>query len=39
MLTFKLLTPNSMKVIVFNDDDMEVATKCKKHDVAFAMTA
>ncbi|KAE8795444.1 Cohesin subunit SA-1 [Hordeum vulgare] len=27
MMTFKLLTPNTMKVIIFNDDDMEVVTK------------
>ncbi|KAE8787003.1 U-box domain-containing protein 4 [Hordeum vulgare] len=39
MLTFKLLTPNTMKVIVFNDDDVEVVTKCKKHDEAFAMAS
>ncbi|KAE8795405.1 Speckle-type POZ protein [Hordeum vulgare] len=35
MLTFMLLTSNTMKVIVFNNDDVEVVTKCKKHDEAF----
>ncbi|KAE8795576.1 Speckle-type POZ protein [Hordeum vulgare] len=39
MLTFKVLTPNTMKVIVFNDDCVEVITKCKKHDEAFVVTA
>ncbi|KAE8789971.1 u-box domain-containing protein 4 [Hordeum vulgare] len=39
MLTFKLLTPNTMKVIIFNDDDVEVVTKCKKHNEASVMTA
>ncbi|KAE8803313.1 Speckle-type POZ protein [Hordeum vulgare] len=39
MLTLKLLNPNTMKVIVFNDDGVEVVTNCKKHDKAFAMTA
>ncbi|KAE8795448.1 Speckle-type POZ protein [Hordeum vulgare] len=35
----KLLTPNTMKVIVFNDEGMEVVTKCKKHDNAFGVRA
>ena len=35
MTTFKLLTPDTLKVIVFNDDGIEVLTKCKKHDDAF----
>lgn len=39
MLTFKLLTPDTMKVIVFDDEGMEVATKCKEHDNASAATA
>ncbi|XBH80449.1 hypothetical protein VPH35_106188 [Triticum aestivum] len=39
MPTFKLLTPYTMKVIVFNDDGVEVVTKCKEHDNAFAVTA
>ncbi|KAE8804392.1 Speckle-type POZ protein [Hordeum vulgare] len=39
MLTFKLLTPNTMKVIIFNDDGVEVVTKCKKHDEAFIVNA
>ena len=30
MVTFKMLTPNTLKVIVFNNDDVEVVTKCKK---------
>ncbi|XBI80473.1 hypothetical protein VPH35_089633 [Triticum aestivum] len=36
IVTFKLLTPNTHKVIVFNDDDIEVVTKCGRHDDAFA---
>ena len=39
MLTFKLLSPDTMKVIVFNDEGVEVVTKCKEHDNAFAATA
>ena len=39
MLTFKLLTPDTMKVIVFNDEGVEVVTKCKEHDNAFVATA
>ncbi|XBJ08529.1 hypothetical protein VPH35_013814 [Triticum aestivum] len=35
MVTFKLLTPDTLKVIVFNDDDIEVVTKCGRHDEAF----
>ncbi|KAE8778810.1 U-box domain-containing protein 4 [Hordeum vulgare] len=38
-LTFKLLTPDTMKVIVFDDEGVEVVTKCKEHDNAFAATA
>ena len=37
MVTFKLLTPNTLKAIVFNDDDIEVVTKCWRHDDAFPM--
>ncbi|KAF7055030.1 LOW QUALITY PROTEIN: hypothetical protein CFC21_062606 [Triticum aestivum] len=32
MLTFKLPTPNTVKLIVFNDEGVEVATKCKERD-------
>ena len=39
MLTFKLLTPNMLKVIVFNDDGIEVVTRCGKHDDAFTANA
>ncbi|KAE8808691.1 Speckle-type POZ protein [Hordeum vulgare] len=39
MVTFNLLTPNTMKVIVFNDNDVEMVTKCKKHNEAFAISA
>uniref|UniRef100_A0A8I6XT91 TF-B3 domain-containing protein n=1 Tax=Hordeum vulgare subsp. vulgare TaxID=112509 RepID=A0A8I6XT91_HORVV len=34
MLTFKLLTPDTMKVIVFDGEGVEVVTKCKEHDNA-----
>ncbi|KAI4992237.1 hypothetical protein ZWY2020_050979 [Hordeum vulgare] len=39
MLAFKLLTPNTMKVTVFDEEGMEVVTKCKEHDNASAATA
>ncbi|KAE8804556.1 Speckle-type POZ protein [Hordeum vulgare] len=39
MLTFKLLTPDTMKVIVFDDEGVEVITKCKVHKNAFAAIA
>ncbi|XBH94855.1 hypothetical protein VPH35_085531 [Triticum aestivum] len=39
MLTFKLPTPDTMKVIVFNNEGVEVVTKCKEHDNVFAVTA
>ncbi|KAE8821648.1 Speckle-type POZ protein [Hordeum vulgare] len=39
MLTFKLLTPDTMKVIVFDDEGVEVVTKCKEHGNASAATA
>ncbi|XBI12505.1 hypothetical protein VPH35_139371 [Triticum aestivum] len=35
MLTFKLLTPDTLKVIIFDDDGIEVVNKCGKHDEAF----
>ncbi|KAE8775501.1 Cohesin subunit SA-1 [Hordeum vulgare] len=38
MLMFKLLTPDTMKVIVFDDEGMEVATKCKEHGNASSAT-
>ncbi|XP_044367599.1 uncharacterized protein [Triticum aestivum] len=38
MVTLKLLTPDTLTVIVYNDDDVEVVTKCKKYDDAFAVT-
>ncbi|KAF7021017.1 LOW QUALITY PROTEIN: hypothetical protein CFC21_034030 [Triticum aestivum] len=37
MVTFKLLTPDTLKVVIFDDDDIEVVTKCGRHDDAFAM--
>ncbi|KAE8773196.1 Speckle-type POZ protein [Hordeum vulgare] len=37
MVTFKLLTSDVLKVIVFNDDGIQVATRCGKHDDAFAV--
>ncbi|KAF7109634.1 hypothetical protein CFC21_109857 [Triticum aestivum] len=36
MVTFKLLTPDTLKVIIFDDDVIEVVNKCGKHDEAFA---
>ncbi|XBJ19154.1 hypothetical protein VPH35_010177 [Triticum aestivum] len=36
MVTFKLLTPDTLKVIIFDDDGIEVINKCGKHDKAFA---
>ena len=39
MLRFKLLTPDTMKVIVFNNEGVEVVTKCKEHGNAFTATA
>ncbi|XBJ05211.1 hypothetical protein VPH35_024035 [Triticum aestivum] len=35
MVTFKLLTPDTLKVIIFDDDGIEVVNKCGKHDEAF----
>ncbi|KAF7071943.1 hypothetical protein CFC21_077158 [Triticum aestivum] len=37
IVTFKLLTRDTQKVIVFNDADIEAATKCGKHDDASAV--
>ncbi|XBI27234.1 hypothetical protein VPH35_051749 [Triticum aestivum] len=39
MPMFKLLTPDAMKVIVFNDEGVEVVTKCKERGNAFTTTA
>ncbi|VAH61813.1 unnamed protein product [Triticum turgidum subsp. durum] len=36
MVTFKLLTADTLKVIIFDDDGIEVVNKCGKHDEAFA---
>ena len=33
---FKLLTPDTLKVIIFDDDGIEVVNKCGKHDEAIA---
>ncbi|KAF7003513.1 hypothetical protein CFC21_018814 [Triticum aestivum] len=35
-VTFKLLTPDTLKVIIFDNDGTEVFNKCGKHDEAFA---
>ncbi|KAI4966583.1 hypothetical protein ZWY2020_038014 [Hordeum vulgare] len=35
MVMFKLLTPDTLKVIIFDDDGIEVVNKCGKHDEAF----
>ena len=39
MVTFKLLTPDMLKVIVFNDDGIEVVTRCGRHDDTFTVNA
>ncbi|KAF7032304.1 LOW QUALITY PROTEIN: hypothetical protein CFC21_043494 [Triticum aestivum] len=36
MVTFKLVTPDTLKVIIFDDEGTEVVNKCGKHDEAFA---
>ncbi|KAF7035258.1 hypothetical protein CFC21_046171 [Triticum aestivum] len=36
MVTFKLLTPDTLKVIIFDDDGIEIVNKCGKHDEGFA---
>ncbi|KAF7063834.1 hypothetical protein CFC21_070312 [Triticum aestivum] len=36
MVTFKLLTPDTLKFIIFDKDGIEVVNKCWKHDEAFA---
>lgn len=36
MVTFKIPTPDTLKVIIFDDDGIEVVNKCGKHDEAFA---
>uniref|UniRef100_A0A8I7BBW4 TF-B3 domain-containing protein n=1 Tax=Hordeum vulgare subsp. vulgare TaxID=112509 RepID=A0A8I7BBW4_HORVV len=38
MVTFKLLTPDTLKVFIFDDDGIEVVNKCGKHDEAFIAT-
>ncbi|KAE8804451.1 u-box domain-containing protein 4 [Hordeum vulgare] len=35
MATFKLLTPDTLEVIVFSEDGIEVVTKCGRYDDAF----
>ncbi|KAF7027820.1 hypothetical protein CFC21_039826 [Triticum aestivum] len=35
MVMFKLLTPDTLKVIIFDDDGIEVVNKCGKHDESF----
>ncbi|VAH67478.1 unnamed protein product [Triticum turgidum subsp. durum] len=37
MVTFKLLVTDTPKLTVFNDDVIEVVTKCGRHDNAFAV--
>ncbi|XP_073357674.1 putative B3 domain-containing protein Os03g0621600 [Aegilops tauschii subsp. strangulata] len=39
MVMFKLLTPNTLKVIVFDDEGIEGVTKCGKPDDAFSLNA
>ena len=36
MVTFNLLTSDTLKVIIFYDDGIEVVNKCGKNDEAFA---
>ncbi|KAI4986901.1 hypothetical protein ZWY2020_019531 [Hordeum vulgare] len=36
MVTFKLLTPDTFKVIIFDDDGIEVVNKCGERGEAFA---
>ncbi|KAF7065499.1 hypothetical protein CFC21_071597 [Triticum aestivum] len=36
MVMFKLLTPDTLKVIIFDADGIEGVNKCGKHDEAFA---
>ncbi|KAE8809634.1 U-box domain-containing protein 4 [Hordeum vulgare] len=35
MVTFKLSTPDKLKDIIFNDDDIELVTKCGRLDNVF----
>ena len=37
MVNFKVLIPDTLKVIVLNDDVIEVVTKYKKHGDAFVV--
>ena len=39
MVTFKLLTPDMLKVIIFNDDAIEMVTRCRRYDNAFTVNA
>ncbi|KAI4964123.1 hypothetical protein ZWY2020_006999 [Hordeum vulgare] len=39
MVTFKLLTSDTLKVIIFDDDGIKVVNKCGKNDEAFAARA
>ncbi|KAE8770409.1 Speckle-type POZ protein [Hordeum vulgare] len=35
MMIFKLLTPNMLKAIIFNDDGILEVTRCGRHDDVF----
>ena len=37
MVTLKLLTLDTLKVIIFNDNGIEVVTKCGRHNDAFTV--
>ncbi|KAE8806018.1 U-box domain-containing protein 4 [Hordeum vulgare] len=39
MVTFKLLTSDMLNVIIFNDDDIKMVTRCGRHDDAFIVNA
>ncbi|KAE8819089.1 Speckle-type POZ protein [Hordeum vulgare] len=39
MLAFKLLTPDMLKVFVFNNDGIEVVTRCGKQEDAFVINS
>ncbi|KAF7051073.1 hypothetical protein CFC21_059351 [Triticum aestivum] len=36
MVMLKLLTPDTLKVIIFDEDGIEAVNKCGKHDEAIA---
>ncbi|KAE8787948.1 Speckle-type POZ protein [Hordeum vulgare] len=38
MVTFRLVTPDTLKVILFNDEGIEVVIKCGRHDDTFIVT-